>query len=439
MKQNVLNLTTMGSSEASHTKKQLVPFIENLFDRRFLLIVTIEVIIVLSVFFLVAFIQISQLKSEIHSTQQQLRLVQDFQRITSLQNIIDEFDSLGKILHLQMRQNFSLLENKTQQLTNALYNPGRDKNYPAASCDSIIGLAPSSPSGYYWVRSSNGSAVSTYCIINNLYSRGQVKDYPAISCADIHLNAPSFPSAHYWVRSSNGSTILVYCDMTRSCGNITGGWMRVAELDMTNNNFQCPYGLQKYIYPDGPHRRIYTCRKNDTYGDCFPLIFSAASVPYSKVCGKIQAYQYGITNAFNTGYTNIETHYVDGISLTHGRPRQHIWTFVAAQDSVGTNPFSDCPCNLGIPLSPDFVGNDYFCDTGSLARNQRNKFYSDNPLWDGEGCSVGSTCCSFNNPPWFYKQLPQSTNDDIEMRVCSGPKSQDIVDIPLEFIEIYVQ
>ena len=30
-----------------------------------------------------------------------------------------------------------------------------------------------------------------------------------------------------------GSAIRVYCDMTRTCGNITGGWMRVAELDMT--------------------------------------------------------------------------------------------------------------------------------------------------------------------------------------------------------------
>ena len=36
----------------------------------------------------------------------------------------------------------------------------------------------------------------------------------------------------------------VYCDMTRSCGGVTGGWMRVAELDMTGSSQQCPSGLR---------------------------------------------------------------------------------------------------------------------------------------------------------------------------------------------------
>ena len=35
-----------------------------------------------------------------------------------------------------------------------------------------------------------------------------------------------------------GSAVRVYCDMTRTCGNITGGWMRVAELDMTRTSSQ---------------------------------------------------------------------------------------------------------------------------------------------------------------------------------------------------------
>ena len=40
--------------------------------------------------------------------------------------------------------------------------------------------------------------------------------------------------------SSNGSVISVYCEMTKSCGGITGGWMRVVELNMTNTTTQCP-------------------------------------------------------------------------------------------------------------------------------------------------------------------------------------------------------
>ena len=37
----------------------------------------------------------------------------------------------------------------------------------------------------------------------------------------------------------------VYCDMTLLCGNITGGWMRVAELNMTDTSQQCPGELME--------------------------------------------------------------------------------------------------------------------------------------------------------------------------------------------------
>jgi lipocalin len=41
--------------------------------------------------------------------------------------------------------------------------------------------------------------------------------------------------------------VRVYCDMTMSCGGVTGGWMRVAELDMslTNSSSQYPGGLRQ--------------------------------------------------------------------------------------------------------------------------------------------------------------------------------------------------
>ena len=41
-------------------------------------------------------------------------------------------------------------------------------------------------------------------------------------------------------------------------------------------------------------------------------------------------------------------------------------------------------------------------------------------LWDGENCGPYSKCCSFNTPPWFYKSLPQPTNDDLEVRLCGS-------------------
>ena len=71
---------------------------------------------------------------------------------------------------------------------------------------------------------------------------GQYPFYPTTSCAAL---PPSSPSGYYWVRASDGSAVSVYCDMTQSCGGVTGGWMRVAELDMTNSSHQCPSSLRQ--------------------------------------------------------------------------------------------------------------------------------------------------------------------------------------------------
>ena len=91
--------------------------------------------------------------------------------------------------------------------------------------------------------------------------------------------------------------------------------------------------------------------------------------------------------------------------------------------------------NINYPLS-SFVGIDYFCDTGAQFA-KANIFYAD-PLWDGAGCGAENTCCSFNTPPWFYRQLPQPTTDDIEMRVCRNEIRQH-EDVAIEAIELYIQ
>ena len=43
----------------------------------------------------------------------------------------------------------------------------------------------------------------------------------------------------------------------------------------------------------------------------------------------------------------------------------------------------------------------------------------EDPLWDGVGCGSASTCCSFNNLPWFMRDLlAPGITDDIELRLC---------------------
>ena len=272
-----------------------------------------------------------------------------------------------------------------------------------------------------------------------LHLPGSTPSHPAASCKEIKELSPTAPSGYYWLRGTGDSSVHMYCDMSRSCGGTTGGWMRVAKLNMTNSSYTCPAGLKLLTTP----KRL--CAKNIDGGGCSSATFNLHGIRYTHVCGKIIGYQQGSTDAFVPYYSNrrltIDDNYVDGISLTHGHnPRKHIWTFVAALDEV-SGSHGVCPCtnihNPLTPLVPPYVGSDYFCDTASASYFQYI-FYPNDPLWDGQGCGRLNTCCSFNNPPWFMKELPSSTSDNIEMRLCAdSPRSDE--DINFESIELYVQ
>jgi len=270
---------------------------------------------------------------------------------------------------------------------------------------------------------------------------GSTPSHPATSCREIKELSPTAPSDYYWLRGRGDSSHHMYCDMSRSCGGITGGWMRVAAINMTNSSHTCPEGLKLLSTP----KRL--CAMNIDGGGCSSATFDLHGIRYTHVCGKIIGYQQKTPDAFSPYYHNrdltIDDGYVEGISLTHGHnPRKHIWTFAAAlHEVITTNTrFDLCPCtNIHNPLSipiPPYVGRDYFCDTAS-ENHYQFKFYPSDPLWDGQGCGRLNTCCSFNNPPWFMKELPSSTRDNIEMRLCAGGGRTE-EDINFEAIELYV-
>ena len=149
------------------------------------------------------------------------------------------------------------------------------------------------------------------------------------------------------------------------------------------------------------------------------------------------------TDAFYNHYSrnsSISSAYVDGVSVTHGSLKHHIWTFVAANDELRADQWR-CPCSRCdrnfTGRVPSYVGNDYFCDSGTLLFPNPDQAYTTNPIWDGSGCAPTSTCCNFNSPPWFCKKLPQPTTDDIELRVCRDQLSGD-EDIHISLIEIYI-
>ena len=232
------------------------------------------------------------------------------------------------------------------------------------------------------------------------------------------------------------STIIATAGHIHTC-NGSPGWRRVAFFNMTDTSYNCPTGLNLTSYSKR------TCGRSPT--TCTSTTFSTGSLSYSRVCGRIRGYQYGSNSAFGYSSQDIDSYYVDGVSLTHGATgrRQHIWTFaVGISENTTVFPFECCPCDTPNHGSiPTFVGNDYFCESGlhSAWNDQFGVFHSSDILWDGQGCTATSTCCQFNNPPWFTKNLTIATIiDDIELRICANnPYEQE--DVPIELIELYVQ
>ena len=50
---------------------------------------------------------------------------------------------------------------------------------------------------------------------------------------------------------------------------------------------------------------------------------------------------------------------MDGVSITHGSPRHHIWSYVGSVNEVTTN-HNACPCDYSGATQPQsFVDNNY--------------------------------------------------------------------------------
>ena len=224
------------------------------------------------------------------------------------------------------------------------------------------------------------------------------------------------------------------------CGG-TVGWRRVVYLNFTDPNTPCPSGWQLTSHSKRTCGRV---SGNKRYA-CDSVTFPVSGGDYTRVCGRIIAYQYDDTVAFALydvgSITTIDGAYVSGVSLTHGTPRQHIWTFAAGfSEFHNRNQRYVCPCDATINITtPSFVDGDYFCESGHNSGPRGSiftTFFPDDPLWDGNGCTATSTCCSFSNPPYFTKQLPSRTTDGIEARLCRETYNADT---PIELIELYVQ
>ena len=123
---------------------------------------------------------------------------------------------------------------------------------------------------------------------------------------------------------------------------------------MTDPNTNCPSGWNMTGYSKRTCGRVSTGRR--TCGSVFPV----SGGPYSQVCGRIRAYQWGLPEAFygyqNGGQTTIYSPYVSGVAVLHGSPRQHIWTFANGvwENDTGSQIWT-CPCDNGATSTPHLL------------------------------------------------------------------------------------
>ena len=242
------------------------------------------------------------------------------------------------------------------------------------------------------------------------------------SCQDIKNIQPNSSSGYYRINRE-----LVYCEMGELCST-EGGWTRLAYLDMTDFTVDCPPGFK--LYESGG---VSACgRSSDNAPGCQSIKFPSNGISYSEVCGRVVGYQYGSPDALRTGTNNIDTHYVDGVSITQGYPRKHIWTLLAESTE------NHCPCNTPPAQPLSFVGNDYSCESGNPDSDWSPVLYSNDPLWDGDRCGTQEgNCCVASGLPWFHKTF-NSTTEYLELRVC-GSESITNEDVPVSFYELYVK
>ena len=253
---------------------------------------------------------------------------------------------------------------------------------------------------------------------------GDIPSCPASSCkevADTKLRNAQY--GHHWLARGN-TRFPVYCSPSISPSE-SRGWMRVAYVSASQG---CPSGLEP-VTAGG--RKL--CRKKVDTG-CSSVTFNTHGVNYSKVCGRTYGYNKGTPDGFqrhtHCPSCTIDKPYVDGLSITHGSPRQHIWSLAAAANSEFY-----CPCTSSsnsYTHLPSLVGNDYSCEYEGT-----NTFTYYDRLWDGQGCSATlQTCCDKGS--WFCKDLPQPTTDGIEVRLCCD-ETRSNEDVYVEHFELYVQ
>ena len=211
------------------------------------------------------------------------------------------------------------------------------------------------------------------------------------------------------------------------CGE--GIWHQLVSINMSSANSKCPDGWVE------ENEGVRACGRGTVDASCESVFLNNDDhqIRYTRVCGRAIAYQHKTTDAFDhrNSDVTIDQNYVDGLSITYGSPRQHLWTFAAAWQGR-------CPCSSNFASPPSFVDNNWYCESGNANSGESGPVYSSDPLWDGENCE-GTCCSNGKSPPWFSVEIPAPTGDYIEARTCANEHSDRSEDAFINIFEIFVQ
>ena len=204
------------------------------------------------------------------------------------------------------------------------------------------------------------------------------------------------------------------------CNITSANWRRIAYFDTTQGD-SCPTGLRTVTNTTSSQT---ACGRTNTSGGCASVPIPV-QVNYSQVCGIVKGYQDYSPNAFEPftfGHNTIDTYYVDGVSITHGSSRRHLWTYANGLSELHGYEQWRCPCARSDPNDrsdvPTFVGENFYCESGFSGTTYHVGVVWEDPLWDGQNCvAPGNKCCERYG--WFHCDVPSST-DDIELRICAN-------------------
>ena len=277
----------------------------------------------------------------------------------------------------------------------------------------------------------NITSAPTVCNITSAPTVCNITSAPTvcnITSAPTVCNITSAPTV------CNITSAPTVCNITSAptvCNITSANWKRIAYFDTTRGDF-CPTGL----------RTVTNTSTNQTAcgrtanGGCTSLQFSPNS-NYTNVCGRVRGYQYGAPEAFDG--QSIDSTYLHGISITHGTPRTHLWSYVTGLTEQYSITNYRCPCARRDPTDrsgvPSFVGEDFYCESGFSGSTYVKRIAWEDPLWDGQGClASGNQCC--NRYGWFHREI-QATSGNIEVRWCADFILDD-EDVLTDQLEIWV-